>query len=344
MRSVLVSVLLLIAALSHAQVHDVSADSILTWGYHRGEAPRFPVSVPNPVIVRFSNHGLSDESSVRAVAVIADRWSDTVYRDTIQAMSIKRDATRDTSFKDFTPVLNAIWTMTVWTELAGDEAHSNDAVRARGYTFYQHDFEAVAVIAPRFGQQISQGTAFDASASFLAMPSLSYAANIPVEVEIRDHSTGKLMFRAYDTIPSIPPDSTPVTATWPSKQDVYDVSTLPVGTYQIAAIARYQTDGDRSNDTTYSQFEIVPAAGVARDARASEVIAYPNPTRGLLTIASADVRSAAVLGLLGKPVLTATTLGDAHAFSLDLSPLAPGVYWLKIEARDGIRMQRVVKW
>ncbi|MDP4198785.1 MAG: T9SS type A sorting domain-containing protein [Bacteroidota bacterium] len=69
-------------------------------------------------------------------------------------------------------------------------------------------------------------------------------------------------------------------------------------------------------------------AGVANSSSATIELS-PNPTTGLITIEGAPSRAhVTVLNLLGQSVLESSE--QATAFTLDLSPLAPGVYCVRI--------------
>lgn len=69
---------------------------------------------------------------------------------------------------------------------------------------------------------------------------------------------------------------------------------------------------------------------------------YPNPTNGLLTIATngTQVISIRVVDALGRNVLISTT----NVRSMDLSGLPNGTYTLMLSTERGNEVQRVVKW
>jgi len=64
----------------------------------------------------------------------------------------------------------------------------------------------------------------------------------------------------------------------------------------------------------------------------SEVLAYPNPTMGFLNISSEayQIDKAEIIDVNGRILLN-----HSQAHVLDLSKLAPGVYWLKLYTREG---------
>lgn len=73
-----------------------------------------------------------------------------------------------------------------------------------------------------------------------------------------------------------------------------------------------------------------PVAAVQATARATKLLAYPNPTTGPLTVAGAAGPSFMVLDHLGRPVRRATTTPSQP--QLDVSGLPDGSYFLQDEA------------
>ena len=65
------------------------------------------------------------------------------------------------------------------------------------------------------------------------------------------------MFQADTTLSEMYAFSPEVNLGFPTKQQGYDVRKLPPDWYRIALIMRKPDDGDRSNDTAYSEFSIV---------------------------------------------------------------------------------------
>ncbi|MFD2720407.1 GDSL-type esterase/lipase family protein [Hymenobacter monticola] len=77
-------------------------------------------------------------------------------------------------------------------------------------------------------------------------------------------------------------------------------------------------------------------------ATAAQISLYPNPTAGLITIAgpaALEGRPAVVYDVLGKAVLTARLRGG----QLNLAALAPGVYSLVLDTREGLVHKRIVR-
>ncbi len=74
------------------------------------------------------------------------------------------------------------------------------------------------------------------------------------------------------------------------------------------------------------------------------VTAYPNPTTGILNLDILPADADATIELYdatGKLLLELLQRGDQN--SIDLSPFANGLYWIKVQSGEAIKMQRVYK-
>ena len=67
---------------------------------------------------------------------------------------------------------------------------------------------------------------------------------------------------------------------------------------------------------------------------------YPNPTTGLVLVQADGIREAKVYSVTGQQVFNSKVEGDT--FTLDLSDLKPGVYFLSIRTDRGEQIQKVV--
>src|SRR6185312_13454282 len=81
--------------------------------------------------------------------------------------------------------------------------------------------------------------------------------DVRARVEIRRCSDGFLVFGADSTIPELNVDAGQVKFGFPSKQGIYDIAKITPGCYNVCVIAKYPTDGDRTNDTACSQFSVI---------------------------------------------------------------------------------------
>jgi hypothetical protein len=77
-----------------------------------------------------------------------------------------------------------------------------------------------------------------------------------------------------------------------------------------------------------------------------DILIYPNPVSGLVTIESStgSIRSVTVLNLLGEAVLQVGNVGrDVRPTRLDMSKLPVGTYFLRIETERGTKVRKVVR-
>lgn len=69
---------------------------------------------------------------------------------------------------------------------------------------------------------------------------------------------------------------------------------------------------------------------------------HPNPTTGLVTITGQDLKTAEVFNTLGQQVATAT--GEGELFTVDISQLPAGIYFINITNSEGRKcVSKVVK-
>ena len=88
--------------------------------------------------------------------------------------------------------------------------------------------------------------------------------------------------------------------------------------------------------TTMYRME-VPRPGQDRDTRAGNIGIYPNPVGSLLHISGLEkVSKASIVDLQGKQVIYTSTTG-----TIDVSALAPGVYFIRIDNNKPIKFIRI---
>ena len=71
----------------------------------------------------------------------------------------------------------------------------------------------------------------------------------------------------------------------------------------------------------------------------ADATAYPNPTRGQVTIETEGLNHVTVLNNLGQTVYDAPT--DANQMALDLSQYGTGMYLIRLSSEKGIFVKRV---
>ena len=69
---------------------------------------------------------------------------------------------------------------------------------------------------------------------------------------------------------------------------------------------------------------------------------HPNPTTGLVTITSENLRQAEVINMLGQKVLSVQ--GEGNKLQIDLAPLPAGIYFVNVTDSEGRKcVRKVVK-
>lgn len=125
---------------------------------------------------------------------------------------------------------------------------------------------------------------------------------------------------------------------------------LPVGTWGI--VNKYDAAGNRIKRVYFYNNGVDPYPGkIAEKLASGEVVQvveiealYPNPTTGKFTVAfSKALQDAAVtvMDLQGKKMLQFKTSG--HKTDFDLSGVAAGVYFIRIENEGQVITKKVIK-
>jgi hypothetical protein len=128
-------------------------------------------------------------------------------------------------------------------------------------------------------------------------------------------------------------------------------TTLPnaVVVNNSAAFVVFESDGSVTDDGFVANYASVIAAGLATDPNTLQLVAFPNPTNGLLTlqghVPGLAVVQVRVLDLLGRPILDVPSLNANGDFTtnVDLRSLAEGLYLVEVltpEARQVLKVQR----
>jgi hypothetical protein len=247
-----VLVLFLLIAISHtasAQLqHDVSVDSMV--------APIGYISIGLGAIPTFhiTNRGLADEFDFPVTCAIRDKTGSVIYRDTIRIDTLKASQSKDVWFNAFTPLLRGTHQICAVAILATDQNKSNDSTCGDATGQYDIDFKGIAVEYPKLNDSILYGTLFHPVARFQNVGLKD--APLPSRISIRNVETGQLGLINDTTISDLVRVDSTVTVTFNGKEGPFDITKLPVGYYQLAAIARALADGDRTNDTAFTYFTI----------------------------------------------------------------------------------------
>jgi hypothetical protein len=218
---------------------------------------RTPIAINTPISIRFKNIGANNQTNVPVSAVIKDPSGTVVYRDTIIIRNWPSGTIYDTTFKDWIPATNGLSTVCGITLMNTDQLHADDTTCAHVQVAYESDVAAIAVVNPQPDQEEVVGHVWQPEALFQSV-GVSDLFDVPAEIQIHRCSDGALVYKADSAVPELNVDQNQVRFGFPVKQSIYDITKLPAGCYKICAIARYLTDGDRSNDTACSTFSIIP--------------------------------------------------------------------------------------
>jgi hypothetical protein len=218
---------------------------------------RTPIAIETPVSVRFKNVGANDQTNVRVSAVIKDPSGAVVYRDSVTIANWPSGMSYDTTFKNWIPAVNGPHTVCGITLMISDQLHADDTACSPSLVAYESDVAAIAVVNPQPDQEEVVGHSWKPAALFQSV-GVADLFDVPVQLQIHRCSDGVLVFKADSIVPELNVDQNQVRFEFPSKKSIYDVTKLPAGCYTICAIAKYLTDGDRSNDTACSTFSIIP--------------------------------------------------------------------------------------
>ena len=108
------------------------------------------------------------------------------------------------------------------------------------------------------------------------------------------------------------------------------------GNYTVTLITEYCGLYD-----TTSQTVAVAPAGI--ETINSFVVIFPNPVRNILTITTESEISGIAIFDVGGRILLATNLIQSRNTEIDLSALEDGIYFICVETKSGIAVQKIVK-
>ncbi len=86
--------------------------------------------------------------------------------------------------------------------------------------------------------------------------------------------------------------------------------------------------------------EINGTVGVKNIDDKSNVLVYPNPSRGMVSIEGQSIKSVSIMDLSGKTVYKKTVTGNKTR--LDVSNLPKSVYFIRIEAEKEVRVKKLI--
>lgn len=130
--------------------------------------------------------------------------------------------------------------------------------------------------------------------------------------------------------------------------DSYDLDTegIPPGTYYVGMkVSRggtaYNDDDRPANDVTWSTYQITitGTVGVAEITQTGELGAFPNPTTGVVHVTMPNGVGSGRLEVFDTAGRSVRDLevrgGERMQVPVDLSPVTPGLYLLRLSTADG---------
>jgi hypothetical protein len=286
------------------------------------------------VAVKYQNTGVNDESSVKLLAVIKDRDGNEIYRDSAYETNWITGEERVKGFKNFTLPADGIYTLYGICSMAGDVSSSDDTILSHFSTGQVIDAEAVAVVYPAPGDTIKEGTSFKPIGSFRWRGGYDDKYSVPVSIEIRRCEDNMLFYEDSATLDKLRIDDD-------VKEFTFSYCSLWSGCYRVAVIATMQFDGNRKNDTAYSQFTITPVNSVSKEEKKQVLTLepnYPNPfatrTEMNYELSASGYMSIRLIDISGKLVETITdntfTSAGRHSVTIDASTLPSGTYFVEM--------------
>lgn len=108
-------------------------------------------------------------------------------------------------------------------------------------------------------------------------------------------------------------------------------------TFTIPGLYQYHCTADGHSATQFGSITVLDPTGVAEVREAgSEVVVFPSPTTGLMTIEAAecDVRQVSVISLNGETLLT-VSVNNGGLITLNVTELAAGNYFVLLTDAGG---------
>ncbi|HEX5317338.1 MAG TPA: hypothetical protein VFX22_11880, partial [Candidatus Kapabacteria bacterium] len=268
-----------------APPNDIKAISILSPPTGTSAQDRTPLAIVTPISARFRNIGSnpSGETNVPISVVVHDPTGVVVYRDTVIIPNWPEGPTGgnsdgsldystsgtgpgkggfyDTTFGSFTPSVVGQYKICAIAIMANDGLRADDTSCGPVLVRPTYDAAATSIVVPAPDEEVPANTTWQPAATFQS-EGVSDLFDVPVTVNIYSCSNPTTpVFHADTSMPELNVDQGNVRMYFPSTSSsgqYRTISQLPAGCYTICAIARYQGDGDATNDTACSEFSIIP--------------------------------------------------------------------------------------
>lgn len=119
----------------------------------------------------------------------------------------------------------------------------------------------------------------------------------------------------------------------------FDPAAAGQGTWDV--VYSY-TDGNGCADSVTQQIIVDLCTGINQHANDEEMIVYPNPTNGTITISGVEAyTSVAIYNMLGEIIHTQANSSDKT--EIDLAAFPAGVYFLQVTSGNGFVTKKIVK-
>ena len=195
---------------------------------------------------------------------------------------------------------------------------------------------------------VSDGTCSDTANMVVAVDSIIASLTLVPD------TANPLLWYGYPSITG----GSPVQWSWDFGDGNFSAQQYPSHTYSVTGnyiVCLTVTDAngctDMSCDTTYKvspsglmQTLVIvnPLSGIADLQNTNTISIYPNPANGLFTVqSSAKIQNAALKNLLGETIMETNNPGEK--FTMDISSLERGVYFVRIKTDKGIAVKKIVK-
>lgn len=287
---------------------------------------------------RITNKGIIHSDSFNTTLIITKGTNivyQSVYRD-----SIPKSSTRDIEFPDLFNVNDlGNYTATMFTELVGDEINENDTIRTPFTVSRFFDVGLRKIISP-----VSQS-------------SLPFENSIPLTVEVQNYGadTGKAQFDLYFVIErgvtevyregfAISMDSGEV------RNVTMPINFVPVnnGAHVMYAFSTLSNDQRTDNDSLVGSFNINNKVGVSTIPIDKDIIAYPNPFTGTITIEALTNNigevNISLTNSIGVQLANWDNIDLSSTFVIDnLANLPAGFYFVTLQTETGTYRLKLTK-
>lgn len=253
LRYVAILLVLLTATSASAQLtHDIGILQVLPSRY-----TRMPINIPSPVKVEIANQGIAEADNVEIRVRVRDKNQLIRFDEQTTVSDLAAGIVYEATLGDFTPHSIGPYYVQAEIQYGPDEELEDNIREETALVAYETDVKAVEVLEPTDLSTRPQKMTFKLAGSFTNVGVMEHY-EIPARVLIRRCPDNAVVFRADSVIPMLLRDSGNYSFTFPSRHEHWDVRKLSPGCYMVSMILRNSTDGNRINDTTTSEFTIIP--------------------------------------------------------------------------------------